>query len=193
MRVYRYMCEEELASILDGSMNRVGTTKINNASNTHHYKPGVKYLHFFKNLEDLQDIRMIKKYNKNVFYVGLFDIPLPTLLLNSGKGYYEPHGYDSDRVIIKEYAVPADKIKPEYLVFYMQDKERNVTHQEVKDGEDRCKVLMAGVKPACPYEIKREDSVLAPTKQGIQNLISSGIVTVSTAIKTSTYLEEKVQ
>ena len=193
MRVYRYLCEEELQSILDGSMNKVGTTKINNASNTHHYKPGVKYLHFFKNLEDLHDIRMIKKYNKNNFYVGLFDIPLPTLLMNMGKGYYEAHGYDMDRVTIREYAIPADKIKPEYLVFYMQDKERNVTHQDVSAGEEKYKILMAGIKPASPYEIKREDCVLAPTKRAMQNLIESGVVKTESPLKSTIKTQEQVQ
>ena len=193
MRVYRYLCEEELKSILDGTMHGVGTSKINNASNTHHYKPGVKYLHFFKNLEDLQDIRMIKKYNQNVFYVGLFDIPLPTLLMNSGKGYYESHGYDMDRITIREYAVPADKIKPEHLVFYMQDKERNVTSKEVEESEAKCKQAFDGLKPARPYEIKRENAVLYSSIESMQSLTQSGITNLGNPTKSANYIEEKVQ
>ena len=193
MRVYRYLCEEELKSILDGTMYRVGTSKINNASNTHHYKAGVKYLHFFKNIDDLQDIRAIKKYNENVFYVGLFDIPLTTLLPNSGKGYYEGHGYDFDHKVVREYAVPADKIKPEHLVFYMEDKSRDVTSEEVKESEAKCKQALVGLKPAKPYEIKRENTILYTSIESMKSITQSGIINLDSPTKSANYIEEKVQ
>ncbi len=132
MRVFRYLCEEELKAILNGEMENVGKLQINNRSNTHHYKKGVKYLHFFKNLEDLHKIRDIKRYTEKNFYVGMFDIPLTTLIMSRGKGYYPASGYDLDHETIREYAVSADKVKPEHLVYYMLDNNRELTSNQVK-------------------------------------------------------------
>ena len=132
MRVFRYLCEEELKAILNGEMDNVGKLQINNRSNTHHYKQGVKYLHFFKHLEDLHKIRDIKRYTEKNFYVGMFDIPLTTLIMSSGKGYYPASGYDLDHETIREYAVPAEKVKPEHLVYYMLDNNRELTSNQVK-------------------------------------------------------------
>lgn len=127
MRVYRYMCEAELRAFLDGDISKIGTSRVNNASNTHHYKQGVKYLHFFKRLDDLNSIRDIKRGRDEVYYIGAFDIPLPTLLFNSGVGYYAGHGYDNYHETVREYAVPAEQIKSEYLVFYVADKNKDLT------------------------------------------------------------------
>ena len=192
MRVYRYLCEEELKAILDGEMKNIGRRRFNNHSNNHHYKTGVKYLHFFKHLKDLQDIRMIKQNEDNTFYVGVFDIPLPTLLAYSGKGYYEAHGYDVNYITIREYAVPSDKIKPDQLLFYMQDKERDVTHQEVRKCINKYKSNTSSLKPASPYELKRENMILSPTKEAVSSLIESGVINAATTMN-QTKIEEKVQ
>lgn len=192
MRVYRYLCEEELKAILDGEMKNIGRRRFNNNSNNHHYKPGVKYLHFFKHLKDLQDIRMIKENEDNTFYVGVFDIPLPTLLAYSGKGYYEAHGYDVNYITIREYAVPSDKVKPDQLLFYMQDKERDVTHQEVRKCINKYKSNTSSLKPASPYELQRENMILSPTKEAVSSLIESGVINAATTMN-QTKIEEKVQ
>jgi|GEM_PF-2977595 len=179
MRVYRYMCEAELKAFLEGNMAKVGTSRVNNASNTHRYKQGVKYLHFFKNVEDLRSIREIKASSKDNYYIGLFDIPLPILAMGMGKGYYNGRGYDIDHITVREYAIPAEKVKADNLVFYIEDEKRDILAKEVKEAEKRAKVYVGGIKPASPYEIKREDMVLSPspTQTQAQSPITAAVST----------------
>ncbi len=175
MRVYRYMCEAELKAFLEGDMEKLGSTKVNNASNTHKYKQGVKYLHFFKNVEDLRSIRGIKASLKDNYYIGLFDIPISILAMGMGKGYYNGRGYDIDHVAVREYAIPVEKIKADNLVFYIEDEKRDILAAEVIEDEKRAKILTGGIKPAYPYEIKKEDRVLStsPTQTATQKQITT--------------------
>ena len=91
-------------------------------SNTHKYKEGVKYLHFFQSLKDLKHIEKVRDRNKEHF-VAQFDIPILTLLSCAGKGYYPASGYDLDCEVVREYAIPVDNIRPSFLEGYVSSRE----------------------------------------------------------------------
>lgn len=121
MIVYRYTTKEEIIKFLNGEMNEVGSVykgKIEN--NTHHYKLGERYVHFFKNLRQINVLRKYKKYQKDM-YVAKFNIPLLTLAKCSGKGYYDARGYDVYIETLKEFAVPSELLKKEFFVSCIKD------------------------------------------------------------------------
>ncbi len=125
MKVYRYLSKRELDAFMVGDMDSVGaeySEKPCAVSNTHKYEEGVKYLHFFKNLEDLKHINKVRTNTKEHF-VCQFDIPFLTLLTHTGVGYYETSGYDSLYETVREFAVPVDKIQPDYLKAYVSTTE----------------------------------------------------------------------
>ena len=124
MKVYRYLPEKELNQILSGDKN-VGSFfehQKDSISNTHHYKKGEKYLHFFKNKNN---IAKIKQYYKTVnvnWYICEFDIPIKHLFTHFGIGYYDEwFGYDQIIHKVIEYAVPAKEFNPSWLKSYSLD------------------------------------------------------------------------
>ena len=135
MKVYRYLRENELNSFLNSDMDNIGSEySQGSVSNTHKYKEGVKYLHFFARIEDLQSIRDLKRKSQDDFYVCRFDIPFLTLLTNKGKGYYECSGYDVPYNVIKEYAIPTDMLKPEHLTAYVKDQDRELPIENIQQA-----------------------------------------------------------
>lgn len=129
MKVYRYMCEEELEAMLNGEMDKIGRLQKNDKTNNHHYKKGVRYLHFFKNLQDIDKIKIINKHSDKVFYIGTFNIPLRFLLQGVGVGYYPVRGYDADYITAREYIMPVEKFQPKYLVEYTRDFSKNEVNE----------------------------------------------------------------
>ena len=129
MKVYRYMCKEELEAILNCDIDKIGRTQKNDKFNNHHYKKDIKYLHFFKNLKDIEKIKKINKHSDKQFYIGTFNIPLRFLLQGMGVGYYPTRGYDADYVTAREFIVPVEKFKPNYLVEYIRDFSINKTNE----------------------------------------------------------------
>ena len=129
MRVYRYLSEQELNKFLSGDTSTLGAEfyskkKSKEFCNNHHYKKDVKYMHFFKEFDDMQQIKQLyKEYNGNFYYCS-FDIPRLVLFFAAGKGFYEPKGYDFDFTVMKEYAIRTDKFNPEWLHSYTLDKDR---------------------------------------------------------------------
>lgn len=122
MLVYRYLCEEELNQIIKGDIQNIGNEYWHTGvSNTHSYHKGTKYLHFLKRLEDLDEIRKIKRNEEGNFFICQFDISRIKLLLCGGNGYYEPQGYKVDYTQIREYAVPTKDIKKENLKLFIKD------------------------------------------------------------------------
>lgn len=129
MRVYRYLSEKELNTILHGDVTTLGAEfyskkKNREFCNNHHYKKDVKYLHFFKNFEDMQEIKQVYKEYKGNFYYCTFDIPKLVLFFAAGKGFYAPKGYDYDFTVMTEYAIRTDKFNPQWLHSYSLDKDR---------------------------------------------------------------------
>lgn len=63
-------------------------------------------------------------------FICKFDIPFHILLRYMGEGYYEPSGYDIPYETIIEFAIPVDKIKPEFLRACAFDKNRDITPEQ---------------------------------------------------------------
>ena len=124
MVVYRYLSKRELDAFVEGDMESVGAEYYESEkrfSNTHKYKEGVKYLHFFQSLGDLKHIAKVRDQNKEHF-VAQFDIPIMTLIRCAGKGYYETSGYDVSFESVREYAIPVEDIRPSFLDGYVSAK-----------------------------------------------------------------------
>lgn len=129
MIVYRYISEEELKNILSGNIDDIGfeTRGFKNYSNNFHYKFNEKYLHFYKNKEDMNRIKNIYKDYKQTFYFACFDIPFPYLLVGKGHGTYETwHGYDSLTENVREYIVNTKHFKKEWLKKYKKDTTKQI-------------------------------------------------------------------
>ena len=127
MRVYRYLSEQELNTILHGDVSSLGHEfhkDRKNYLNSHHYKKGVKYMHFFKEFENMQEIKQVYQNVKGKFYYCTFDIPRLVLFFAAGKGFYAPKGYDYDFSVMTEYAIRTDKFNPQWLHSYSLDKDR---------------------------------------------------------------------
>ena len=122
MKVYRLFNQKELEGYEKGDLSEVGVEYENSDFlniNTHEYKEGVRYLHFFKHKEDIQFAEKLKREEiedrEYEWYIGEFNIPLLTLLKNSGLGFYDGAGYDNDYIEAKEYAIPVQEMKADYL------------------------------------------------------------------------------
>ena len=134
MEVYRYLHQSELNNILNGKTEELGKENDKPGKlrkNTHKYKEGIKYIHFFKSKSSmLMTSYLYHKLDGNFFFCT-FDIPITTLIRYGGKGYYPASGYDN-LTVLNEYAVPADKFKPEWLKEYTLDINRdNITFSDV--------------------------------------------------------------
>ena len=137
MKVYRYLREKELNNILNGKVDEIGNTYSNKNSNNFNYAPNKKYLHFFKNVADLNHIRKIKigninegVYKYSTFYYCAFEIPKLVLFFAAGKGFYTSSGYDVDHVSAREYAILVDNFNPQWLQSYVKDNLKQPFNEE---------------------------------------------------------------
>lgn len=67
---------------------------------------------------------MLYRKNSEEFYLCEFDIPRKTLLFHGGYGYYVASGYDEDYKKAKEYALPVNKFKAEFLTSFSLDESK---------------------------------------------------------------------
>lgn len=123
MRVYRYLSREELLNIRHNRVFLIGTRfeTQNNGKNTHKYNSYHKYLHFYKSVNGMQEIRTLYREYSQDFYFCAFEIPTHILLSHRGKGFYPPHGYDEPVSTEIEYAIPVEEFKPDWLSSYVLD------------------------------------------------------------------------
>ena len=118
MLVYRLMNKKELNLHLAGKINEVGGVfqKKDKLSNNHRYKTNGKYIHMFKNLDDLEYVQ----YEREDFeYLAIFDIPMIVLMASKGKGLYNK--LDNGELKykhIREYAINTKYMKTEYFLGY---------------------------------------------------------------------------
>ena len=129
MRVYRYLDENEFKHIVQGDTENIGSFFANQSANTHRYKENVRYLHFFKNLNDFQYIQNLKESTK--MYLCEFDIPLKILFTHFGIGYYVPSGYDCDYNSIYEFAIPSKLFNSSFLRSYAIDEGRKLNKEKI--------------------------------------------------------------
>ena len=112
------MCEEELNDLLQNNKNALGHCFNNTVSNTHTYKNGEKYLHFFFKKEDCDYIRQFRRTKgaNQATYIAEFNIPLKSIIGHIGKGFYDSnHGYEVCNVSIYELALPSSIFKANWL------------------------------------------------------------------------------
>ena len=175
MRVYRYLDETELALFEMGEMDKIGTTYPRRCEqNTHRYQPGVKSLHFFRDLDDLNYIRRINNQPNTHYYICQFSIDPITLIRHSGTGYYEASGYDIDVNKVREYAIPVSEIEPDDLKFYIKDQDRNITSKEAYSRFESKKCSMPTPKfEEEPVEEVEEDKVEYEPEPDLKTKIES--------------------
>ena len=126
MRIYRYFNQAEYDAYMAGDLKRVArqldlTTKIG----------GEVCLKFFKNIRDIDVLRLATARDISNRYVGVFDIPMAMIRKVSPATQYPASGYDVDYQTIKELAVPVFKIKPEFFTAVIDDKARTKTSAEM--------------------------------------------------------------
>ena len=136
MKVYRYLTEEEFNKFKDGDLSEVGSfydKQTFKGKNTHRYKEKIRYLHFYKNKNDIEKVQ--KLHNKNIedYYICTFDMPSILLIGYMGYGYYDGKGYDCDHEKVVEFAIPTDKIRCEYLISHEFDQTHHDKHNEIRE------------------------------------------------------------
>ncbi|MBQ7452693.1 MAG: hypothetical protein IJS68_00285 [Clostridia bacterium] len=127
MKIYRVVYYKELDDILGKKTNTLGNFFLETRSNTHKYKRETKYIHFFLNKKASENIKYILKCNQrnlDDYYVCTFSVPIIDLISSVGKGYYysndalKNRGYDFQMETRIEFAIDANKFKPEWLIKY---------------------------------------------------------------------------
>ena len=112
--VYRFVTEQEKVALENNDISKLGGLWHNlKAGNTHRYKKGVKYMHFFDKKEDA--ITIYREFGKAKQYFCTYSIPNKILRKYVGKGFYIPIGYD-DYTTIKEYAIPSAEFDTSWIV-----------------------------------------------------------------------------
>ncbi len=134
MKVYRYLTQAELDAFLAKDISIVGSEYDNSYRrvNTHRYKDGVNYLHFYMHQKDIRCAKAMHRDDRQDYYTCQFNIPVMTLLRHRGHGIYDIGGYDCDIYRAVEFAIPVDEIKAEYLTDYEYDK---IHHEEANPLE----------------------------------------------------------
>ncbi|MBO5884895.1 MAG: hypothetical protein J6Q51_03770 [Clostridia bacterium] len=124
MLVYRYLSKTELNNILNNDLSNIGSiydrTKYKYRNN-HKYKPNLNYLHFFLEKSDCFRVRNLHNEPNEEFFVCTFDIPIAILKKHKGYGIYEASGYDIDCIKIKEFAIPSEIFRRDWLIDYKKE------------------------------------------------------------------------
>lgn len=124
MKVYRYLGARELGEILKGDNSNIGKPFSRNffrRSNSHRYKQGIRYLHFFQNKKDISRIKIEHRDINIDFYICEFDIPKK--MMKKGVGRYDcSRGYEQFVEKAREYILPAQDFDCSWLQSYEIDK-----------------------------------------------------------------------
>ncbi len=144
MIVYRYLTNDEVNRLMykmKFPIGEVPTAK--QLVSSRKYKRGVKYLHFFRSLDDFPTVRQLDSAQGGKF-IGMFDIPLRVLLGGYGVGEFTgtPIEGTDKYVAMKEYAVELKDLRSEYLIDYVYDEFGDLTIEELKEVfEESAQVL----------------------------------------------------
>ena len=134
MKLYRYLSEKELQLILQGKLDDIGMEYSGeiSLSNTHRYKKGKRYLHFFFRKFDCEYMKKMYEMEKirKQTYIAEFKIPLKRILGHIGIGVYYPlkGGYKYGCEEIHELSLPVEKFDPKWLIAY--EKVQNTSEEE---------------------------------------------------------------
>lgn len=115
MKVYRFLCDDELKKILTGRVDELGQLghkfDFECKPNTYRYAPDIKYIHFFKSQTAMKFMNK-HHYGSRKYYICTFDIPLSILKSHFGLGFYA----DWLASVKREFALPVNKFKCDWLV-----------------------------------------------------------------------------
>ncbi len=121
IKVFRYATKEEVDLILQGRILDVGGYCEKTNCNTHRYKCDTKYLHFFKKISSIEEIKCLKRGKKRTYYICEYDIPMLVLMFGRGVGYYNSKGLYKNLTSHVEYIVPVEYMRTEWLKMYKID------------------------------------------------------------------------
>ena len=124
MKLYRYLSEKELQHIMTNEIDKIGSFYDSNEYkdiNTHKYKKGVKYLHFYFDKKEISKVRSLALQGRSVCYICEFEIPFYKIFNHIGIGKYYGNGYNGTNDKVYEVALPAHKMKREYLTSHEKD------------------------------------------------------------------------
>lgn len=138
MIVYRYLCEDEYKNIMNLEFDKVGGVyEPKGASNTFHYKRDKRYLHFFKNPDDMEIMQNFYLKDGKNYYFCSFDIPTLKLITRMGSGYYTARGYDLDYDTKREFAIPVDEFNPKWIRDAILDEKKFEINQKFNDKNNQ--------------------------------------------------------
>ena len=134
MIVYRYLCKEEYDNIMNLKFDKVGSVYAQTGvSNSFHYKRDRRYLHFFKNPDDMEIMQNFYLKDGKDYYFCSFDIPMLKLIQRMGRGYYTARGYDLDYESKREFAIPVDEFNPKWIRDVILDEKKHEINQRFND------------------------------------------------------------
>lgn len=110
MLLYRICNKQEINLILNKGIEYVGSSREVTSVNSHNYKLGIPYIHFFLHKSDILYIGCSRDS-----YVCTYDIPYGLLDLYCGVGKYSDNVNFKDRVYVIEFAIPSKELKIDYL------------------------------------------------------------------------------
>lgn len=125
------MSKQELDLYLTGNMKDVGSSFLKGKlANNHRYKKGENYVHLFRNIKDINFIKHKRKFD----YIAVFDIPLITLMISYGRGYYTKlnKGFLQCKYI-NEFAINSKRMKAEYFLAYKELSKSEYKADEMKN------------------------------------------------------------
>ena len=135
MTVYRYLSQKELDAILSKNTQNIGAyykKEDYKRVNSHNYKEGIRYLHFFKDTKLIHHISFLHKNDKQDYYICKFDIPLKYLLFHRGIGKYDAGGYKAEYRTAVEFAIDAKNFNPQWLIGFKKDENKDLWDKMIR-------------------------------------------------------------
>lgn len=161
------MSHYELNAILSDNISSIGTEYPVNEEygriNNHHYKSGIKYLHFFKHKDDCKKVRFISDSKDVDFYIAEFNISITLLIQHMGYGKYGRQCYDGSVEKTIEFAIPTSKFKSKYIRSYVRDEINHRSLEEKKKLDNMLKkskdIFKKSYLPKHQPEVKESENL----------------------------------
>ena len=132
MIIYRYLTSEEVINFIKGHTRQLGARPTaKNLEISKKYKPDQRYVHFFKNIDDLPRIQKLDRDPKGK-YVGMFDLPRRFVISGDGVGEYAGMIQGGDETPIKEFAVEVRALRLAEFIDYVYDENCDLSVDEVR-------------------------------------------------------------
>ena len=110
MILYRVCNDEEYKNIISNNYNIIGNVCKKTSINSHNYKDGHKYLHFFDNLSNIFYLDINEKK-----YLCIYEIPDDIAIKYKGYGLYCDYIRFKGLEKIDEFAIDMEELSIEYI------------------------------------------------------------------------------